>query len=44
MTINVKPNNSHFLIDKLAKILASKGIKVTLVTQNIDDLHVKPEK
>ena len=43
MASSVKPNNTHVLIDKFAKTLSVKGFKVVLVTQNIDDLHIKPK-
>lgn len=44
MAINLKPNKIHELIDKLAKVLNARGKKVTIVTQNIDDFHIKPSK
>jgi NAD-dependent SIR2 family protein deacetylase len=44
MAINLKPNKIHELIDKLAKVLKARGKKVTVVTQNIDDFHIKPTK
>lgn len=37
-----KSNQIHILIDELAKLLSKKGKKVAVVTQNIDDLHLKP--
>ena len=44
MAIKLKPNKIHELIDKLAKVLNARGKKVTIVTQNIDDFHIKPTK
>ena len=32
------------MIDKLARVLSVRGKKVTVVTQNIDDMHLKPKK
>jgi NAD-dependent SIR2 family protein deacetylase len=32
------------LIDRLAVALSARGKRVTLVTQNIDDLHLRPKK
>ena len=42
MATTCKPNQLHILIDRLAAALTSRGKKVTLVTQNIDDLHLTP--
>lgn len=42
MATTCKPNKIHALIDKLANVLNARGKNVTLVTQNIDDLHVRP--
>lgn len=42
MAITFKANKIHILIDKLALALKGRKKKVTLVTQNIDDLHLKP--
>ena len=39
-----KANKVHDLIDQLARALSGRGKRVTVVTQNIDDLHLKPEK
>lgn len=44
MSTTLKPNKIHELIHELAKELAARGKQVTLVTQNIDDLHLKPSK
>jgi NAD-dependent deacetylase len=44
MATTCKPNRLHLLIDSLAGALAARGVRVTLVTQNIDDLHIKPDK
>ena len=38
-----KPNQNHIQIDQLAKTLTRMGKKVVLATQNIDDLHIKPQ-
>ncbi len=43
MAIVCKPNKIHTFIDKLANALNARGKNVTLVTQNIDDLHIKPK-
>ena len=43
MASSVKPNDTHVLIDKLARTLSTKGVKVVLMTQNIDDLHLRPK-
>ena len=40
----LKPNKIHHQIDKISKALSSRGKTVTLVTQNIDDFHIKPAK
>jgi NAD-dependent deacetylase len=37
--IAAKPNMAHFALVRLERILAGRGGKLTLVTQNIDDLH-----
>jgi NAD-dependent deacetylase len=37
--INAKPNAAHFALARLESALASGGGRLTLVTQNIDDLH-----
>jgi len=37
--INAKPNAAHFALARLERALASRGGRLTLVTQNIDDLH-----
>ncbi len=34
-----KPNAAHFALARLAVALAKRGGRLTLVTQNIDDLH-----
>jgi NAD-dependent deacetylase len=34
-----KPNAAHFALARLARALAERGGSLTLVTQNIDDLH-----
>jgi NAD-dependent deacetylase len=44
MANTCKPNKIHLLIDKLATVLNARGKKVTIVTQNIDDLHLKPKE
>ena len=44
LATTLKPNQIHVLIDKLAKALRARGKKVTIVTQNIDDFHFKPNK
>lgn len=44
MATTCKPNQLHVLIDALSNALVARGIAVTLVTQNIDDLHIKPSK
>jgi NAD-dependent deacetylase len=44
MATTCKPNQLHSLIDRLAGALAARGKKVTLVTQNVDDLHLPPSK
>jgi NAD-dependent SIR2 family protein deacetylase len=44
MSIAAKPNKTHELIDSLCRTLIANKKKVTLVTQNIDDLHIKPNK
>ena len=36
---NAKPNAAHFALARLERALAAEGGGVTLVTQNIDDLH-----
>ena len=36
---NAKPNAAHFALARLEGALAERGGKLTLVTQNIDDLH-----
>ena len=43
MSIKSKPNKVHQLIHECALALTKLKKKVTLVTQNIDDLHIKPE-
>ena len=35
----VQPNPAHFALEKLQKGLQAKGGSLTLVTQNVDDLH-----
>ena len=42
MAVSSEPNQLHFLIHDLAKELGKRGVRVTLATQNIDDLHIKP--
>ncbi len=37
--LNAKPNAVHFALAKLESALAERGGRLTLVTQNIDDLH-----
>ena len=37
--IAAKPNMAHFALARLETILAGRGGQLTLVTQNIDDLH-----
>lgn len=44
MATTLKPNQIHILIDKLAKVLSARGKRVTIITQNIDDFHLKPQK
>lgn len=44
MATTCKPNKLHTLIDRLAAALVARGKRVTLVTQNIDDLHLPPKK
>jgi len=34
-----KPNKGHFAISDLQKILEIVGVKVTIITQNLDNLH-----
>ncbi len=36
---NAKPNAAHFALARLENALAAEGGGLTLVTQNIDDLH-----
>jgi NAD-dependent deacetylase len=36
---NAKPNAAHFALARLESALAARGGALTLVTQNIDDLH-----
>lgn len=43
LTLSCKPNEMHTLIDTLACSLAARGKRVTLVTQNVDDLHLSPK-
>ena len=43
MSTKSKSNKVHQLIHECALTLAKLKKKVTLVTQNIDDLHIKPE-
>lgn len=43
MSINTKSNEVHHLIHECTLALTKKKKKVTLVTQNIDDLHIRPE-
>ncbi len=37
--LNAKPNAAHFALARLEGALAQRGGSLTLVTQNIDDLH-----
>ena len=37
--ITAKPNAAHFALARLETALAERGGNLTLVTQNIDDLH-----
>jgi NAD-dependent deacetylase len=37
--IAAKPNAAHFALARLEMVLAERGGQLTLVTQNIDDLH-----
>jgi NAD-dependent deacetylase len=37
--VNAKPNAAHRALARLEEALAAKGGRLTLVTQNIDDLH-----
>jgi NAD-dependent deacetylase len=37
--LNAKPNAAHFALARLEGALAERGGNLTLVTQNIDDLH-----
>jgi NAD-dependent deacetylase len=37
--LNAKPNAAHFALARLEGALAERGDNLTLVTQNIDDLH-----
>ena len=37
--LNAKPNAAHFALARLEAALAAKGGSLTLVTQNIDNLH-----
>ena len=37
--LNAKPNAAHFALARLEDALAKRGETLTLVTQNIDDLH-----
>ena len=37
--MNAKPNAAHFALARLERGLAAQGRRLTLVTQNIDDLH-----
>ena len=37
--LNAKPNAAHFALVRLEDALAKRGETLTLVTQNIDDLH-----
>ncbi|MEM8935909.1 MAG: NAD-dependent deacylase [Pseudomonadota bacterium] len=36
---SVEPNAAHFALAKLERGLAEKGGRLTLITQNVDDLH-----
>lgn len=38
-----EPNQAHLAITKLQKAFSEKGGKVTIVTQNIDDLHERAQ-
>ena len=42
MSLDCKPNKIHIQIDKLCKVLNGYGKDVTIVTQNVDNLHLKP--
>lgn len=44
MAVTLKPNKIHMLIDKLASALKARKKNVTIVTQNVDDLHLKPKE
>jgi len=44
LATTLKPNTIHEQIDKISKALNSRGKKVTIITQNIDDFHLKPAK
>ena len=37
--LGAKPNAAHFALARLEGALAERGGKLTIVTQNIDDLH-----
>src|ERR1700750_944742 len=37
--LNAKPNAAHFALARLEATLAQRGVSLTLVTQNLDDLH-----
>jgi NAD-dependent deacetylase len=37
--IATKPNVAHFALARLEMVLAERGGKLALVTQNVDDLH-----
>ena len=37
--VNAKPNPAHFALARLERALSERGGSLTLVTQNIDDLH-----
>jgi NAD-dependent deacetylase len=37
--LNARPNAAHFALARLEGALAERGGSLTLVTQNIDDLH-----
>lgn len=37
--LDAKPNAAHFALARLEGTLAERGGSLTLVTQNIDDLH-----
>ena len=37
--LNAKPNAAHFALARLEATLAQRGGGLTLVTQNVDDLH-----